>query len=175
MVVDGAPLLYYSVFGSGAVNEARTGVLDIGQRTAELPLAIKSQYYRGLLVLLRRDRVIDDREKALVLRIGELLGFDRRFCETAVGELLSNANITREPIVFTDQTIAEPFLRDALRLALVDGELHPAELSWLRRVAHANGLTDEWLESSVAEIAERLGAEGDDGPFDIERHLHGAE
>lgn len=153
------------------MNESKRGVLEIDNGSAELPLAIKSQYYKGLLVLLRRDRIIDDREKALVLRIGEIFGFDRRFCETAVGELLSNTNITREPIVFDDKIIAEHFLRDALRLALVDGELHPAEISWLRRVAHANGQTDEWLEASVAEIAERLRTEGGDGPFDIERYF----
>jgi hypothetical protein len=34
---------------------------------------VKSYYYRGLLVLLRRDRIVDNREKDLMLQIGEIL------------------------------------------------------------------------------------------------------
>jgi hypothetical protein len=74
-----------------------------------LPQVTKSHYYRGLLVLLRRDRIIHIREKDLMLRIGEILGFDRRFCEATIDELLSNSNITREPVLFSDERIKECF------------------------------------------------------------------
>jgi hypothetical protein len=96
----------------------------------------KSRYYKGLLVLLRRDRIVHSREKDLMLKIGEILGFDKRFCEATIDELLSNANITREPIFFPDEIVKECFFRDAVRLALVDGNFHPTELRWLRTVAH---------------------------------------
>ena len=61
----------------------------------------KSHYYKGLLVLLRRDRIVHAREKDLMLQIGEILGFDKRFCESTIDELLSNTNITRDPVFFS--------------------------------------------------------------------------
>lgn len=129
----------------------------------------KSHYYKGLLVLLRRDRIVDNREKDLMLQIGEILGFDRRFCEATINELLSNANITRDPVLFSDSTIKECFLRDAVRLALIDGNLHPSELRWLRRVAQVNGLTDQWLDNIIQEIQKRPVQKN--VPFDIQQHL----
>jgi hypothetical protein len=136
----------------------------------ELSQEVKSYYYKGLLVLIRRDRVVDGREKDLMLQIGEILGFDRRFCEAAIDELLSNANITRDPVVFSDKIVKECFLRDAVRLALVDGELHPSELRWLRRVAHANGLKNKWLDAVILEIREK-NPSPDNAPFEIQQHL----
>ena len=130
----------------------------------------KSQYYKGLLVLLRRDRVIDDREKDLMLRIGEILGFERRFCEATINDLLSNANITRDPIRFPDETIRECFFRDAVRLALIDDNFHPSELRWLRSVARFNGLTDAWLDDVIREIREKNPAKNN-APFEIQQHL----
>jgi hypothetical protein len=130
----------------------------------------KSHYYKGLLVLSRRDRVIHAREKDLMLRIGEMLGFDKRFCEATLDELLSNPNITREPVLFFNENIKECFFRDALRLALVDGNLHPAELRWLRKVAQFNGMTDQWFKTVIQEIQGKKDAQ-DGGPFEIQRHL----
>ncbi len=129
----------------------------------------KSHYYKGLLVLLRRDRIVDKREKDLMLQIGEILGFDKRFCEATINELLSNANITRDPVFFSDKAIKECFFRDAIRLALVDGNLHPSELRWLRRVAHVNGLTDQWLDTLVQEIQKKPAQ--NNAPFEIQQHL----
>jgi hypothetical protein len=60
----------------------------------KLPLIIRSHYYKGLLVLLRRDRIIDARERDIMLQIGEVLDFDRRFCEATIDNLLSNRNPT---------------------------------------------------------------------------------
>lgn len=128
-----------------------------------------SHYYKGLLVLLRRDRIVDNREKELMLQIGEILGFDKRFCEATIDELLSNTNITRDPVYFSDGTIKECFFRDAVRLALIDGNLHPSELRWLRRVAHVNGLTDQWLDTIIQEIQKN--PEQNNAPFEIQQHL----
>jgi hypothetical protein len=130
----------------------------------------KSHYYKGLLVLLRRDRIVHAREKDLMLQIGEILGFDKRFCESTIDELLSNTNITRDPVYFSDEIIKECFFRDALRLALVDGNFHPSELRWLRKVAHFNGLTDQWLDAVILEVQEKNPAP-DKAPFQIQQYL----
>jgi hypothetical protein len=142
----------------------------MGREPMTLPQATKSQYYKGLLVLLRRDRMVDSREKDLMLQIGGILGFDQRFCEATIDELLSNTHITREPILFFDERIKECFLRDALRLALVDGNLHPSELRWLKKIARSNGLTDPWLDAVLQEIRENNAAKGD-APLEIQQLL----
>jgi hypothetical protein len=132
-----------------------------------LPLNVRSDYYRALLVLLRRDRVIHPRERDLMIRIGEMLDFDRRFCEAAINDLLSNAHITRTPVIFADENIKDCFFRDALRVALVDGEFHPRELSWLRRMARANGRSDRWLDLIIEESLKKQD-EGDSAPLQIQ-------
>jgi hypothetical protein len=134
-------------------------------------LIAKSRYYKALLVLIRRDRVIDDRERALMLKIGGLLDFDRRFCESAIDELMSNAHITREPIVFADERIKECFFHDALRLALVDGNLHPAERRWLRRMAAANGKSARWLDSLIRKARKNKDDRASHTPLEIQKYL----
>jgi hypothetical protein len=137
----------------------------------KLSLLTKSNYYKGLLVLLRRDRNIDAREKELMLQIGKIFDFDKRFCEAAIDDLLSNAYITREPVIFSDERIKECFFRDAVRLALVDECLHPMELSWLRTVAHANNKSDQWFDDIIREFKEKGGAENQSTPFEIQKYL----
>ncbi len=109
----------------------------------------KSNYYKGLLILIGKDRIIDSRERELMLEIGKILDFERRFCEAAIDDLLRNTHIADDPVTFTGREIAESFVRDAVGLALVDEELHPHELAWLKAVARANGLTDAWLEEEI--------------------------
>jgi hypothetical protein len=117
----------------------------------KIPLIIRSHYYKGLLVISRRDRIIDARERELLIKIGEMLDFDKRFCETAIDDLLSNPHISRSPIIFPNDKVIDCFFRDALRLANVDGEIHPLEYRWLRKTAHANGKSDQWLNQVMQE------------------------
>jgi hypothetical protein len=109
----------------------------------------RSNYYKGLLVLSGSDRIIDPRERELMLQLGRLLDFDRRFCEAAIDDLLDNKYITDEPVTFSTREIAECFLLDAIRFALVDDQLHSQEMAWLKAVARANGFTNEWLDAEV--------------------------
>jgi hypothetical protein len=95
-----------------------------------------------------------------------MFDFDRRFCEATIDELLLNPNISRSPIVFSDEAIAECFFRDALRLANVDGCIHPLELRWLQETARANGRSDQWLDSILQEFPGDPAA-----PFEIQKHL----
>jgi len=113
-------------------------------------LSDRGMYYRGLLVLTGRDRIIEPRERDLLLRIGDMLDFDRSFCEAAINDLLRNTQLTHDPIVFSDPAIATCFLRDAIRLALVDDDVHDHELIWLKKVARANDLSEEWLSAELA-------------------------
>jgi hypothetical protein len=136
-----------------------------------LSLLNRSNYYKGLLVLLRRDRFVDSRESHLMLQIGAVLDFDRRFCEATINDLLSNKHVTREPIIFSDERLRKCFFRDALRLALVDGHLHLRELSWLRTVARANHQSNQWLDALIRESKEFLATSDQSKPFEIQQYL----
>jgi len=131
----------------------------------------RSNYYRGLLVLMGKDRIIDPRERELVLQFGRILDFDKRFCEAAIDDLLDNAYITDEPVIFSNRRTAECFLRDGFRLALVDEELHPQELLWLKGVAQANGLTDEWLDAEVKRLQQKKGSFDLPASLEIQQYL----
>ncbi len=110
-----------------------------------IKLVDRGPYYRGLLVLIRKDQIISEHERELMLQYGKHLDFDQRFCESAIDDLMKNPHIKAEPIKFSDQETARSFLKDAFRLALADGEFHPKEFSWLQAVAAANGLEGQWL------------------------------
>jgi hypothetical protein len=130
----------------------------------------RSNYYRGLLIVMRRDRLIDTREREFMLKIGEMFDFDKKFCEAAMDDLLNNSHIERKPIAFRDALIAQSFLTDAIRLAFVDRELHPKEIAWLRLVAQANGIPNEWLEDIVQRFLEGM-EEPDQSLMAIQRHM----
>lgn len=119
-----------------------------------IPLQERGNYYRGLLVLIRKDQVVSREEKEMMIRIGEKLDFDRRFCEATIDDLMKNPHIKRTVIRFGDVKTAESFLRDAVSIALVDGTIHPKERAWLKAVAAANGLKDEWLAALISSCEE---------------------
>ena len=131
----------------------------------------RSNYYRGLLVLIGRDRIIDPSEHQLMLQLGKVLDFDTRFCEAAIDDLLENKHINEDPISFDEPEIAECFLRDALRLALIGKDIHSRELAWLKTIARTNNLTDEWLENERRLTREMPNAGEPPENFEIQQYL----
>jgi len=99
-----------------------------------------SNYLRGLLLLIRIDRKITQSEIDLMRRIGKALGFEKKFCENAISEILENTYIVDEPPLFSQKELAMKFVKDGLSLALSDNEVHPREEAWLRSTAEKNGL-----------------------------------
>jgi hypothetical protein len=135
-----------------------------------VPQADRSIYYKGLLILVGRDRIVELRERELMIRIGQILDFDKRFCEAALNDLLSNVHIKGKPVVFPDIKLAQCFLEDAIRLGLVDQELHPRELGWLKSVARANAIADEWLNDTIRRFSEQTEALSQ-SPLAIQQYL----
>lgn len=105
-----------------------------------ISLIDRSLYYKGLMLLIRKDREIHDKEKKMMMRIGKMLGFESRFCANAIEEIMDNKYIIDEPPLFSEPGIALCFVRDGLRLSFSDGQIHKAELDWLESVAENNGL-----------------------------------
>ncbi|MBL7994619.1 hypothetical protein JNM05_04535 [bacterium] len=116
-----------------------------------ISLIDRSNYLRGLLILIRKDRKISGPEKDMMMRIGKALDFNEEFCEKAIHEILDNEYITDEPPVFESHSLSMMFIRDGLRLGLCDHDaLHAKEEEWLKRTAKMNGLDSAWFDEQVS-------------------------
>jgi len=113
-----------------------------------------SNYFKGLLLLIRKDNKITKEEHELMTRIGKTLGFEKKFIENAVKEILHNKYISTAPPVFSTRELAEKFLKDGFVIAASDREIHPHEEAWLYSVAKNNNIEKEWLVSEKKNILE---------------------
>ena len=104
-----------------------------------------SNYFKGLLILIRKDSKISKEEYELMFRIGTKLGFDKDFIGESINEILHNLHITVKPPVFENREIAEKFIKDGLVIAASDGEIHPNEEKWLLETAEKNKIKEEWF------------------------------
>jgi hypothetical protein len=114
-----------------------------------------SIYFKGLLLLIRRDRNITEPEIALIKRIGKSLGFEREFCENTIDHILENKYIIDELPVFSTKELAEKFIKDGLLISFSDNESHPLEEEWLESVAEKNGLDFAWFDREKTEASKR--------------------
>ncbi len=116
-----------------------------------------SNYFRGLLLLIRKDRKTTDPEVDIMKRIGKALGFEKEFCENAIHEILDNPYIVDEPPHFSTKELAVKFLKDGLSLAFADKEIHPHEEHWLRAAAEKNDLDANLVTEELRHARTREG------------------
>ena len=114
-----------------------------------------SDYFKGLLLLIRKDRKIAESEIQLMKHIGKSLGFEAEFCDNAIQEILENNYIVDAPSEFSTKELAVKFIRDGLAIACSDNEVHPSEEQWLRCIAEKNGLDLAWFGREIAIAANR--------------------
>jgi hypothetical protein len=99
-----------------------------------------SEYFKGLLLLMRKDRKVSDSEILLVKRLGKRLGFEESFCHNAIMEILENEYIKDAVPEFSSKELAIKFIKDGFTLTLSDKESHPSEVEWLISAAAKNGI-----------------------------------
>jgi uncharacterized tellurite resistance protein B-like protein len=104
-----------------------------------------SSYFKGLLLLIRKDRKVTESEVQLMKRIGKALGFEEEFCDQAIKGILENEHVRDQPPKFSSKDLATKFVQDGLVLAFSDNEIHPSEEEWLKLVAELNGLDAQWF------------------------------
>ena len=114
-----------------------------------------SNYFKGLLLLISKDRKITESEIQLMKRIGKTLGFEREFCDNAIHEILENKYIVDAPPEFSTKELAIKFIKDGLATAFSDNEVHPSEGEWLRSTADKNGLDLTWFRSESVNAINR--------------------
>ncbi|MDP1676084.1 MAG: hypothetical protein Q8L88_04400 [Bacteroidota bacterium] len=104
-----------------------------------------SNYFRGLLLLIRKDHQVTNEEITLMMRVGKSLGFAKDFCETAIADILENKYILDKPPVFSQLEIAKKFITHGLIIGHCDHKIHPNEERWLQLIAEANEINNDWF------------------------------
>ncbi len=109
-----------------------------------ISLVDRSLYYKGLMLLIRKDHEIRQEERDMMMRIGEMLGFDPNFCKSTIDEIINNKYVNDSAPLFSDPSVTRCFLKDGLKLSAADGQIHETEIQWLESVAKANCLENVW-------------------------------
>ena len=104
-----------------------------------------SNYFRGLLLLIRKDHKVTDEEIAIMMRVGKSLGFAKSFCETAINDILDNKYILDKPPIFSQMEIAKKFITHGLIIGHCDHKIHVNEERWLQIIAEANEIDNGWF------------------------------
>jgi hypothetical protein len=112
----------------------------------------KSNYLRGLLILIGKDKNIAIKEKDLFLRLSKTLGLSADFCTDAINELLENNYLIEDPPKFSDMEIAKAFIQDAIQLAFADGSIHLYEMNWIKFVGDKNNVDANWRFEQFSEL-----------------------
>ena len=62
----------------------------------------RSLYFKGLMLLIRKDQVVGEGERALMMRIGRLFSFEKEFCQKVIDEIMTNRHVVDEPPLFSE-------------------------------------------------------------------------
>ena len=134
------------------------------ENPTKMTLIDRSLYFKGLMLLIRKDQNINEEEKRLMMRIGKIMGFEENFCKNTIKDILANKNIDEAPPRFSNSYIAKCFIRDGIMISLVDKEMHTEELKWLKEIASVNGLENILQnDSSIVSTPKNI--------FDLENNL----
>jgi hypothetical protein len=102
----------------------------------------KGEFLRAFLILIRKDKIINESEKQMTLVIGKYFGFEKRFCEDAISHLLENEFLSENPPKFSSQEIARFFIKESLHIMEQIKPLNEDEKDWLVEIAKSNNLND---------------------------------
>jgi len=114
-----------------------------------IPLIDRSNYLKGLFITAKLDKELTIKEKDILKKISDKLGFANDFFQESIRSLLTNKYINEEPIIFSDEEIARSFLNDAIKLACANDLVTEAEIVWLKNTANANNIKNEFVDNEL--------------------------
>jgi len=114
-----------------------------------IPIIDRSNYLKGLFITAKLDKELTDKEKDILKKISDKLGFASDFFQETIRSLLSNKYIIEEPIIFSNQEIAHSFIKDAVKLASVNNMVTDAEIEWLKRTADINKIDNSFVDKEL--------------------------
>lgn len=114
-----------------------------------IPLLDRSNYLKGLFITAKLDRQLSENEKEILKKFSDKLGFAKDFYDETVRGLLSNKYLAEDTIIFSDKNIAKSFISDSVKLIFSDGSDTQKELEWLRKIASANMIEDDFIDNQI--------------------------
>ena len=130
--------------------------------TMKISLMDRSLYFKGLMLLIRKDQAVGEEERELMMRVGRLFSFDKEFCQQVIDEILTNRHVVDEPPLFSEPAVSRCFIQDGLKLALADGQVHDREWQWLMAVAAENHVDQKWCEIMLEAVKGQEGMDPGD-------------
>ncbi|MBA4418622.1 MAG: hypothetical protein C0392_12055 [Syntrophus sp. (in: bacteria)] len=82
--------------------DSDVSMVSQGDVFIRVSLIDRSLYYKDLMLLIRKYREIHDEGKGMIMHIGEMLGFESKFCENTIKEVLDNNYIVDSPPHFEE-------------------------------------------------------------------------
>ncbi len=135
-----------------------------------LNISDKSNYLKGILVLIGKDRNIENSDEKMIRFIAEELGFNHYFVDKSIDEIKEHKYILEEPPEFSNHEIAKAFIKDAIRFAFSDHSLHLYEFQWLSTIAFKNKLSGQWLLFEIKYfLSDNHSAQ--DSSFEIQKYV----
>ena len=104
----------------------------------------RSNYFRGLLLLVKKNNKVNKDEVNMIMRIGNRLGFAYDFCKGALKDILDNEHIVDVPPKFSNKGVAQGFIKESYELAVIDNDIDLKELEWIDSVIRENEMEEEW-------------------------------
>jgi hypothetical protein len=129
-----------------------------------------SNYFRGLLVLVTREKQINQRERTLLKKMGRFLGFNQDFIDSAIDDFINNKYVKTEVPLFSNCEVVELFLKDGIKLAFANDTLTIKQIEWLMAIAITNKISKQWLFIELENYIENCSTEYDE-EFELQKHF----
>lgn len=142
-----------------------------GASIMKLNVIDKSNYFKGLLLLVGKDKKISTKEKNWMKKAGKILGFEKTFCEEAINSVLFNKNIIDEPPSFSEKIFAQSFLKDGIKLAFADHDIDKKEHVFLEQIAIKNNISTLWFKNELENYSNGNNFFGKEVNLEVQNHI----
>ena len=129
-----------------------------------------SNYFRGLLVLISREKQINQRQRTLLKKIGRFLGFNHDFIDSAINDLVNNKYVKTEVPLFSNCAVVELFLKDGIKLAFINDTLTLKQIEWLMAIAIRNRISKQWFFIELENYLDNFSS-GYNEEFELPKHV----
>ncbi len=115
----------------------------------EISFQDRSNYFKGMLLLIGKETLGDEQEKNRVRRLGKILDFEPQFCEYVISHFLDDTFTIQEPVKFSNPEIAGIFIRDGFKTCFMNQILDVPRVELLYKIAMVNRLPAKWFAQEL--------------------------
>ncbi|MBU2447063.1 MAG: hypothetical protein KJ666_16040 [Bacteroidetes bacterium] len=106
----------------------------------EITYKDRGEFLRGFSVIIRKNRSGIMDEKTMFLIIGKYFGFGEEFCEKSLEHLMINKYISEKPAVFSNELVAEFFIKNVTKIMSQTQSMSNETIEWLHQTAKINNV-----------------------------------